>query len=51
MGEKEGEPAKEEREGPVGRAVADGVSEAWDRRRAACCTEVRPVPNQRPWHL
>lgn len=33
---KEGEPEKEETEGTLGRAVADGTSEAWGRRRAEC---------------
>lgn len=45
MGEKEWEPAKERR-----CAVADGVLEAWARRTAGCCTEVRPVPDQRSCH-
>lgn len=42
MEEKDVEPAER---GDLGGAVADGVSEPWDRRRARCCTEVRPVPN------
>lgn len=39
MEEKKGEPEKEP-EGTLGRAVADGISEAWGRKRAECCTEV-----------
>lgn len=41
MEEQKGEPAKEEREGTLGGAVADGVLDAWARSGTRCCIEVK----------